>query len=82
MVKPAWMFAAAGLAAAWPPVASAAANDAALQCTLVQDNAMRLACFDKVYAAQFPPAAPPAAAAAGAKSVDLVRTVKMPRGSF
>ena len=75
MVKPAWMFAAAGLAAAWPPAAAAAGNDAALQCTLVQDNAMRLACFDKVYAAQFPPATPPAAAMAGAKSVDLVRTV-------
>ncbi len=36
---------------------------------------MRLACFDKVYAAQFSPATPPAAAMAGAKSVDLVRTV-------
>ena len=44
MVKPAWMFAAAGLAAAWPPAVAAAGNDAALQCTLVQDNAMRLAC--------------------------------------
>ena len=31
------------------------AADAALQCTAVEDNALRLACYDKVYAAQLPP---------------------------
>ena len=34
------------------------ANDAALQCTLLSNNAARLACFDTVYATHFPPAAP------------------------
>ena len=34
----------------------ASAQDTALQCTLVQDNAMRLACYDKVYGSQLPPA--------------------------
>ncbi len=61
--------------AAGVPLTAQAQADAALQCTLVQDNAMRLACFDKVYAAHFPPQNPPAAAASGSKSVDLVRTV-------
>lgn len=55
---------------------SVAAEDAALQCTLVQDNAMRLACFDAVYAAQFPPKVlPDTVTAVESKSVDLVRTV-------
>ena len=32
-----------------------AVEEAGLQCTLIRDNALRLACFDKIYGAQFPP---------------------------
>lgn len=35
--------------------AARAADDAALQCVLLQDDALRLACYDKIFAAQFPP---------------------------
>ncbi len=35
--------------------AARAADDAALQCALLQDDALRLACYDKIFAAQFPP---------------------------
>ncbi|MGF6147521.1 Putative phospholipase A1 precursor [Kingella potus] len=35
--------------------AAHAADDAALQCALLQENALRLACYDKIFAAQFPP---------------------------
>ena len=54
------------------------AADAALQCTTVEDNALRLACYDKVYAAQLPPVKPLPAATekAGVKTpVDLKKTV-------
>ncbi|MFV2029725.1 phospholipase A [Neisseria sp. S1] len=69
-----WVVLGAGLALGVP--FAAAAEDAALQCTLVRDNAMRLACFDAIYAAQFPPKAlPDTTAAVESKSVDLVRTV-------
>ena len=54
------------------------AADAALQCTAVEDNALRLACYDKVYAAQLPPVKPLPAATekAGVKTpVDLKKTV-------
>lgn len=39
------------------PVALAL-DSAALKCAAVTDNAMRLACYDKVYAAQLPPVSP------------------------
>ena len=35
--------------------AARAADDAALQCALLQDDALRLACYDKIFTAQFPP---------------------------
>ncbi|MDO5073672.1 MAG: phospholipase A [Neisseria animaloris] len=56
-------------------VPSAAAEDAALQCTLVRDNSLRLACFDKVYSAQFPLQKAPTPPKSKPKAVDLVRTV-------
>ena len=62
-----------GTAAVSAPAFSS--GNEALQCTLIQDNAIRLACFDKVYAAQFPPQTPPEPAKQPPKSVDLVKTV-------
>ena len=53
----------------------AVANDAALQCTLLNNNAARLACFDTVYATHFPPAAPLPAAQNAKPALDLVQTV-------
>ncbi len=51
-------------------------QESAMQCTLLEDNALRLACFDKIYAAQFPPQQPPVPASAEApKALDLVKTV-------
>lgn len=50
-------------------------NDIALQCTLIQDNTLRLACFDKVYATQFPPQTPPVAEKQPPKAVDLAKSV-------
>lgn len=53
------------------------ADDTALQCTAIQDNAMRLACFDKIYAAQLPPQTSVPTAAVDAKApVDLAKTVE------
>lgn len=63
--------------AALPVSVWAAPADPALQCTLLKDNALRLACFDKVYAAQFPPRNPPKAAQSEPKrTVDLARSVE------
>ncbi|WP_066569396.1 phospholipase A [Snodgrassella sp. CFCC 13594] len=42
------------VAAATTPLI-AHAEEAAMACTTIEDNAARLACFDKVYAAQLPP---------------------------
>ncbi len=64
----------AGLAA-FSSAAFAENSNAALQCTLIQDNALRLACFDKIYAAQFPPQTPPVAEKQPPKAVDLVKSV-------
>lgn len=64
----------AGLATLSSP-AFAENSNVALQCTLIQDNAMRLACFDKIYAAQFPPQTPPVAEKQPPKAVDLVKSV-------
>ena len=62
--------------AALPVSVWAAPADPALQCTLLKDNALRLACFDKVYAAQFPPRNPPKATQSEPKrTVDLARSV-------
>ncbi|MDO5058971.1 MAG: phospholipase A [Neisseria sp.] len=48
----------------------------AMQCTVIKDDALRLACFDKVYSAQFPPAKPlPEAKPQEGKALDLVQTV-------
>ncbi|MDO4641486.1 MAG: phospholipase A [Neisseria sp.] len=58
------------------PLSVKAATDPALQCTLLHDNALRLACFDKVYAAQFPPQNLPKAEKPQPKSVDLVKSVE------
>lgn len=55
------------------PLAAHAA-DPALQCTIVKNNAARLACFDKVYAAQFPPQNLPQEPKRQPKSVDLVKS--------
>ena len=60
-----------GSAPAW-----AAVEDAALRCTLINDNAARLACFDTVMAAQLPPAAPIRPLAAPGKAVDVLKTAK------
>lgn len=64
----------AGLAA-FSSAALAENGNAALQCTLIQDNTLRLACFDKIYAAQFPPQTPPVAEKQPPKAVDLVKSV-------
>lgn len=50
-------------------------QNAALSCTLIQDNAARLACFDQTYAQQFPPQMPIQAAQQSPKSVDLERSL-------
>ncbi|EGZ46177.1 phospholipase A [Neisseria wadsworthii] len=55
---------------------SVQASDPALQCTLLKDNALRLACFDKVYAAQFPPQSLPQTPKPQPKSVDLVKSIE------
>lgn len=54
-----------------------AADPIAMQCTVVKDDALRLACFDKIYAAQLPPAKPIAAenTANESKALDLVQSV-------
>ena len=78
MLKQNVMMLAVALSAGWPLTAQAA-SDPALQCALVQDNAMRLACFDKIYAAHFPPQNPPTAVNSGSKSVDLARTIDASR---
>ena len=59
------------------PFAAYAAEDAALQCTLLQDNALRLACYDKIFAAQLPPVNAIEAPAAAAKpQPDVVRSIQ------
>lgn len=58
------------------PLFVQAAPDPGLRCTAIQDNALRLACFDKVYAAQFPPKKPLPAQKAQPKSVDLAKSVE------
>ena len=68
------------VAAALP--AAAVANDAALQCTLLQDNALRLACYDKVFAAQLPPEQPlPEHEADGKPQLDVVQSVRQSIGN-
>mgnify|MGYP000927028972 FL=1 len=68
------------VAAALP--AAAVANDAALQCTLLQDNALRLACFDKVFAAQLPPEQPLSEHEADGKpQLDVVQSVRQSIGN-
>ena len=67
-------------AAALP--AAAVANDAALQCTLLQDNALRLACYDKVFAAQLPPEQPLSEHEADGKpQLDVVQSVRQSIGN-
>ena len=60
------------------PVAYA---DTALQCTSIQDNATRLACYDSIYSAQLPPQAPlPVNREETAKApVDLPKTISTSR---
>ncbi|ASP16392.1 phospholipase A [Neisseria sp. 23W00296] len=59
------------------PFAAYAAEDAALQCTLLQDNALRLACYDKIFAAQLPPVKAIEAPAAEVKpQPDVVRSIQ------
>ena len=68
------------VAAALP--AAAVANDAALQCTLLQDNALRLACYDKVFAAQLPPEQPLSEHEADGKpQLDVVQSVRQSMGN-
>ena len=68
------------VAAALP--AAAVANDAALQCTLLQDNALRLACYDKVFAAQLPPEQPRSEHEADGKpQLDVVQSVRQSIGN-
>ena len=68
------------VAAALP--AAAVANDAALQCTLLQDNALRLACYDKVFAAQLPPQQPLSEHEADGKpQLDVVQSVRQSIGN-
>ena len=68
------------VAAALP--AAAVANDAALQCTLLQDNALRLACYDKVFAAQLPPKQPLSEHEADGKpQLDVVQSVRQSIGN-
>ncbi len=68
------------VAAALP--AAAVANDAALQCTLLQDNALRLACYDKVFAAQLPPEQPLSGHEADGKpQLDVVQSVRQSIGN-
>jgi len=62
--------------------AAAVANDAALQCTLLQDNALRLACYDKVFAAQLPPEQPLSEHEADGKpQLDVVQSVRQSMGN-
>ena len=68
------------VAAALP--AAAVANDAALQCTLLQDNALRLACYDKVFAAQLPPEQPLSEHEVDGKpQLDVVQSVRQSIGN-
>ncbi|QEY24307.1 phospholipase A [Neisseria animalis] len=61
---------AAALPAVW------AEGAVALHCTVIDDNALRLACYDKIYAAQLPPRQVPVAETADVKApVDLKETV-------
>lgn len=54
----------------------AQANPAATQCSLLQDNTLRLACYDKIFGAQFPPAQMLEMIAPTEKSpVDLIETI-------
>lgn len=54
----------------------AQANPAATQCSLLQDNTLRLACYDKIFGAQFPPAQTLETIAPTEKSpVDLIETI-------
>ena len=61
--------------------APAAYADTALQCTSIQDNATRLACYDSIYSAQLPPQAPlPVIREEAAKApVDLPKTISTSR---
>ena len=62
--------------------AAAVANDTALQCTLLQDNALRLACYDKVFAAQLPPEQPLSEHKADGKpQLDVVQSVRQSIGN-
>ena len=68
------------VAAALP--AATVANDAALQCTLLQDNALRLACYDKVFAAQLPPEQPLSEHETDGKpQLDVVQSVRQSIGN-
>lgn len=68
------------VAAALP--AAAVANDAALQCTLLQDNALRLACYDKVFTAQLPPEQPLSEHETDGKpQLDVVQSVRQSIGN-
>lgn len=49
-------------------------EDPALLCATVKDNAARLACFDKVYAAQFPPKKALPTQTVEPKAIDLEKT--------
>lgn len=70
-----YLWVGAGLMATVP--AAWAWDAAASQCAAVVDNGMRLACYDKLYAAQLPPAKPaePMVSAARKQPLDLVGTV-------
>ena len=59
------------------PLAAQAADEAALQCALLQDNALRLACYDKIFNTLLPAAQPAEAASPAAKpQLDVVRSIQ------
>lgn len=70
-----YLWVGAGCVLATP--AAWALDAAALQCAAMTDNAMRLACYDKIYAAQLPPAQPVATldTLEAKQPVDLAQTV-------
>ncbi|PJO79339.1 phospholipase [Neisseria brasiliensis] len=70
-----YLWVGAGCVLATP--AAWALDTAALQCAAMTDNAMRLACYDKIYAAQLPPAQPVATldTLETKQPVDLAQTV-------
>lgn len=54
--------------------ASGSVQDSAMQCTLMEDKSLRLACFDTIYAAQYPPTQPIKLSEEATKAIDLVKT--------